>query len=116
MIEHLVGRQGQPRGAQLHAMQCIERPEGLSQDASLPSPHLRAGSGGEGISLENPECLRPSKGKQLFPLFLQLLRLGSFSFAVAKDFATPLLSQYFPSHYSITAMNFDFSILESQNH
>ena len=32
----------------------------------LPSPHLRVGSGGEGISLEIPTHLRSSKGKQIF--------------------------------------------------
>jgi len=42
-----------------------EWPEGWSQDPPLPSPHLRAGSGGEGISLEIPAYLRPSEGKQL---------------------------------------------------
>ena len=41
------------------------------QDPPLPSPHLRAGSGGESNLLEIPEYLRPSEGKQLFfPLFL----------------------------------------------
>ena len=49
------------------------------QDPPLPSPHLRAGSGGESNLLEIPEYLRPSEGKQLFfPLFLYLglLHLG----------------------------------------
>ena len=36
------------------------------QDAPLPRPHLRVGSGGEGISLEILAYLRPSKSKQLF--------------------------------------------------
>lgn len=41
-----------------------------------------------------------------FPSFLHpwLLRLGSFFFAVAKDFSTPLLLQYFPSYSSITLL------------
>ena len=62
VIEHLVGRQGQPRGAQVHAMQLRDR-KGWSQDLPLPRPHVRAGSGGEGISLEIPVYLRPSKDK-----------------------------------------------------
>ena len=41
VIEHLVGRQGQPRGAQVHTM-------------PLPRPHLRVGSGGNAILLEMP--------------------------------------------------------------
>ena len=49
VIEHLVERQGQPRGAQVHAMQLSDR-KGWSQDPPLPRPHLRAGSGGKGIS------------------------------------------------------------------
>jgi len=34
-------------------------------DAPLPRPHLRVGSGGEGILLEIPVYLRPSESKQL---------------------------------------------------
>jgi len=55
VIEHLVGKQGQPREAQVHAMHLTDQ-KGWSQDPFLPRPHLRAGSGSEGISLENP-CL-----------------------------------------------------------
>ena len=62
VVEHLVGRQGQPGGAQVHAMQLSDR-KGWSQDPPLPRPHVRAGSGGEGISLEIPVYLRPSKDK-----------------------------------------------------
>ena len=89
MIEHLVGRQGQARGAQVHATylnRSEERRVGkeCSQDPLLPRPHLRVGSGGEGISLEIPAYLRPSKGKQIFfPLCLQLQLLGLSSLAVA---------------------------------
>jgi len=39
--------------------------KGWSQDPPLPSPHLRVGSGGEGILWEIYAYLRPSKGKQL---------------------------------------------------
>ena len=53
VIEHLVGRQGQPRGAQVNAMHLSDQ-KGWSPDSAFPSPHLRAGSGGEGISLEFP--------------------------------------------------------------
>ena len=64
LIEQLVGRQGQPRGAQLRAMHLSDQ-KGWSQDPSLPRLHVRVGSGGKGISLEIPAYLRPSKGKQI---------------------------------------------------
>ena len=51
VIKHLVGRQGQPRAAQLHAMYLSDQ-KGWSQDPPLPRPHLRVDSGGEGILLE----------------------------------------------------------------
>ena len=85
MIKHLVGGQGQPRGAQVHPI-CLSDGKGWSQDPPLPSPHLRAGSGGDGISLEIPASLRPSKGKWLFLssfLCLWLLHLGISSLAAA---------------------------------
>ena len=44
VMEHLVGRQGQPRGAQVHVMYLSDW-KGWSQDAPLPRPHLRVGSG-----------------------------------------------------------------------
>jgi len=52
-MEHLLGGQGQPRGAQVCAVQLSDR-KGWSQDPPLPSPHLRVDGGGEGISLEIP--------------------------------------------------------------
>ena len=64
VMEHLVGRQGQPRGAQVHAMSLSDW-QGWSQDPPLPRPHLRVGSGDKGILLEIPAYLRPSEGKQL---------------------------------------------------
>ena len=68
VMEHLVGRQGQPKGAQIHAVHLSDQ-KGWSQDPPLPRPHLRVGSGGKGISLEIPADLRPFKDKQfLFPL------------------------------------------------
>jgi len=53
VMEHLLGGQGQPRGAQVCAVQLSDR-KGWSQDPPLPSPHLRVDGGGEGISLEIP--------------------------------------------------------------
>ena len=50
VIEHLVGGQGQSRGAQVHAMYLSDQKE-WSQDPSLPRLHLRAGSGDESVSL-----------------------------------------------------------------
>ena len=69
MIEHLVGRQGQPRGAQVHAMQ-LSNQKGWSQDPPLPRPHLRVDSGGEGVLLETLMYLRPSEGKQLLYFYI----------------------------------------------
>ena len=91
VIEHLVGRQGQARGVQVHAMYLSDWNR-WSQDAALPRPHLRVSSGGEGIS-----CWRFlstwafPKVSSNFPLFLHLwlLYLGPFSFAVAKGFVLP---------------------------
>ena len=54
MIEHLVGRQGQSRGAQVHAM---DDQKDWSQDPPLPRPHLRFGSGGQAVLLEVPVYL-----------------------------------------------------------
>ena len=64
VIEHLVRRQGQPRGAQVHAMFLSDQ-KSWSQDPPLPRPRLRVGSGGKGILLKIPAYLRPFKGKQL---------------------------------------------------
>ena len=58
-MEHLVGRQGQPRGAQVHALHLSDWKK-WGQDPPLPRPHLRVGSGGTGILLEIPANLRPS--------------------------------------------------------
>ena len=52
VIEHLVGRQGQPKGAQVHAVHMIE----YKGCPPLPRPHLRVGSGDERILYGDP-CL-----------------------------------------------------------
>jgi len=62
LIGHLVGRQGQPRGAQVYAMYLNDQ-KGWRQDPRLPRPHLRAGRGGKDFLLEIPTFLRPSEGK-----------------------------------------------------
>jgi len=59
-----VGRQGQPRGAQVYAMHLSDW-EGWSQDPPLPRPHLRVGSGNKSNLLEIPVYLKFSEGKQL---------------------------------------------------
>jgi len=78
MIEHLVGRQGRPRGAQVQAMQ-LSGQKGWSQDPPRPRPHLRAGSGGKGVLLESPAYLRPFKGKQLFFPFVSVSTAAALS-------------------------------------
>lgn len=40
--------------------------EGVESGSSIPSPHLRIGSGGKGVLLEIPAHLKTSKGKELF--------------------------------------------------
>jgi len=65
VIKHLVGRQGQLKGAQMQAMAKAKPPEA---NPPLPRPLLRVGSGGRVILLEIPAYLRPSEGKQ--PFFL----------------------------------------------
>ena len=47
VIEHLVGRQSQPGGAQVCAM-CLSDRKGWNQDPPLPRPHLRIGREGVG--------------------------------------------------------------------
>jgi len=97
VIEHPVGRQGQPSGAQVHAMHTSDW-KNRKQDAPFFRPHLRVGSEGEGISCQRslPTWGLP-KISNSFPSFLHqwLLRLGSLSFAVAKDFVTLLLSSLY---------------------
>jgi len=62
VIEHLVGRQGEPRGTQVYAMKLSDW-KGWSQDPILPRPHLRVSSGDKGILLKIPVYLRPSEGR-----------------------------------------------------
>ena len=78
VIEHLVGRQGQPRGAQVHAMYLGDC-KGRSQDPPFPRPHLSVGSGGEDVSSGAP-CIPEDfmgllKVSSFFLLFLCLLLL-----------------------------------------
>ena len=65
VIEHLGGRQGQPRGVQVHAIHLNDQ-KGWSQDPPFPRPHLRLSSGDKSILFEVPVYLRSSKGKQFF--------------------------------------------------
>ena len=97
VIKPLVRRQGQDRGTQVQAMHLCDW-KGWSQDPPIPRPHLR-------VAVEVRASWGLLKVSSAFPSFLclQLLRLGLFSFAVAKDFATLLLSLYFRLHYGITA-------------
>ena len=107
VIEHLVRREGRPSRAQVHAMNLGDWNR-CSQDPTLPRPHLRIGSGGEGIfcqrSLPTWRLLKVSSSFSLF-LYVWLLLWGSFSFAVANDFATLLLS----SHYSTVEVFSNFN-------
>jgi len=63
-MDHLVGRQAQPRGAQVHAVHLNDQ-KGWTQDPPLPRPDLRVDSGGRGILLESCVYLRLSEGKEI---------------------------------------------------
>ena len=90
-----------------NAMQLSDQ-KGWSQDPPLPRPHLRAGSGGEGISKEVRVYPRPSEGKRSFFLCFFVHSLCLFLFAAAWDCATLLLLLYFPSHGSITMIHREY--------
>ena len=64
VIEHLVRRQGQSMGAQVHATYLTDQKR-WSQDPPLPRPHLRVGSGSKVTLLEITPYLWLSKGKQI---------------------------------------------------
>jgi len=99
--------EGRANPGELRCRQCTwVIGKGWSQDPALPRPHLSVGSGGERISYWRslPTSGLP-KVSSSFPSILCLLHLGSFSFAVAKDFVTLLLLWYFLSHNSITVIN-----------
>ena len=101
VIEHLVGRQGQPTGAQVYAMYLSDG-KGWILAAPLPSPHSRVGSGGKGIFLEIPAYLRPSEGKRIlcFVAVLTALAFEQTLIAATWDLAALLLLLHFPSHYT----------------
>ena len=114
VIEHLVERQGQPRGVQVQAVH-LNNWKGWIYPP--PGPHLRVGSGSKAISCQRslPTWGLPKVSSFFFIHFC--MYLGLFSFAVAKDFATLLLLLYFLSHYSITyakEVSMAFSFAESQ--
>ena len=81
MTEHLVGRQGQPRGAQVNAMNLSDQ-KLWSQDPPLPSPHLRVVRGGKNILLEIHIYLRLSEGKHLIS-FVSVLVATAFGLILA---------------------------------
>ena len=82
VIEHLVGRQGQPRGAQVQAMHLSDQ-KGWNQYLPLPRPHLRAGSGGKGNLVEIFVCLKSSKDKQILSFVSMSMCLSKPLLAVA---------------------------------
>jgi len=53
VIEHLVERQGQLRGAQVLAVHLSDQ-KGWNQDPPLLRPHLRVGSGGKRYLVGDP--------------------------------------------------------------
>jgi len=103
VIEHLVGRQGQPRGSQVHAMYLSDW-KGWSQDSPLPRPHLRVGSGGNRSHWRSLPTEGLPKVNSFFPFFLcpWLLHLRRFSLAPALDFAAMLPLLCFLLHYMCT--------------
>ena len=97
-----MGRQSQPRGAQVYALYLSDQ-KGWSQDPPLPGPHLRVGNGSKGILLEISAYLSPSKGKGVFSfvsLPVALLYLNKSSLAAVWDLATLPSLLRFPLHYN----------------
>ena len=93
-------RQGQPRGAQLRTMHLSDQ-KGWNQDPPLPRPHLRVGSGGNGVLLEISTYMKPFEGKQgffsfvsvstaVFGLILACYSLGPYCSAVIPVFSIAL--------------------------
>ena len=72
-----MGRQGQTKGAQVHAMFLSDQ-KGCSQDPPFPRPHLRVGSGVENILLEVSADLKPSKVSSIFCFFLSVTTAATF--------------------------------------
>ena len=65
MIEHLLGGQGQPRGAQVYAVHLSDLKGGV-EPGSIPSQaSFKGGSGDRGVSLEFPVYWMLSEGKEL---------------------------------------------------
>jgi len=95
VIEHLVGRQGQPKGAQVQVMYLSDHKE-WSQDSPLSRSHLWVGSGGKGIFSGDPclfeELISFPKVSSFFILFLCLLlsHVSGSSLTVAWDLAAML--------------------------
>ena len=104
VIEHLVGRQGQPRGAQVHAMYLSEQ-RGCSQDPPLPKPHLRVGSGGKDFLLEVPAYQRPSESKQFFFLCFCIYGCDVWACSYLLPSGIVLLHSYCCSFHHITALH-----------
>ena len=74
VIEHLVGRQGQLRGAQVHTVQLSDR-KGWILAPPFPRPHLKAGSGSESVCGWSSLCscgLLKVSGGLFLSLFLYL--------------------------------------------
>jgi len=66
VIEHLVGRQDQPRGAQVHVMQCNARVmEGVEPGSTLSQTSFKDWQWRGGVLLEISVYLRPSEGKKM---------------------------------------------------
>ena len=113
-MEHLVGRQGQAKGAQVYAMYLSDQ-KVCSQVPPLPRPHLRVGSGNKSNLLEIPVYLRPSEGKQflsfisVFVVFEQTLAccsLGPCFFAVIAVICAVLHPLSCPAYFGVhTAVN-----------
>ena len=68
-------------GAQVHAMYLSEQ-KGRSQNPHLPRPHLRVGSGGKGISLENPCVTWGLLKVSRFFLFVSVLLPAAFGWVL----------------------------------
>jgi len=124
VIKDLVEKAGPTQGSS----GVCNQPEWLEgvQPGSTPSQtSFKVGSGGRGILLEIPVCLRYSKGKQIFFFsFVSVSMAAVFGLIIiaAEDFATLLSLLCSPLHFNVTdlqpykCLGIRWRIMECCNH
>ena len=95
------GKAGPAQGAS-GVCNALSDQKGWNQDPPLLRPHLRDGSGGKGILLEIPMCLRLFRGKQLLSFVSVPMAVMFERICICCSLGLSLLC--FLSCYSITLM------------